>query len=128
MPDWFGPLVKLGASLTQVTVTETVAVEPPLSVYVKESLPQKFAAGLYVRLAPPFVIVTVAPFGPFVLVETVFGPPSRSVSFASTSMVVAEASSSTVFESLTATGGSSTGVTVTSTVAGLELDVPSPAL
>ena len=30
-------LTAVGASSTQVTVTETVAVEPPLSVYVKVS-------------------------------------------------------------------------------------------
>src|SRR5688572_29406498 len=34
---WLGPTVKLGASFTHVTVTVTVAVETPFSVYVNES-------------------------------------------------------------------------------------------
>ena len=45
------------------------------------------------------------------------GPPSVSVSFDSTSMVAAETSLATVAVSSTATGGSSTQVTVTATVA-----------
>ena len=47
----------------------------------------------------------------------VFGPPSMSVSLASTSMAVAGASSVRVAESLTATGRSSTQLTATETVA-----------
>jgi hypothetical protein len=40
-------LTGVGGSSTQVTVTDTVAVEPPLSVYVKVSgvALQKFASG-----------------------------------------------------------------------------------
>ena len=47
----------------------------------------------------------------------VMGPPSVSVSLASTSIAVAAASSRTVAESFTAVGGSSTQVTVIETVA-----------
>ena len=46
-----------------------------------------------------------------------FGPPSMSVSLPSTATAVAPASSTTVAGSFTATGGSSTQVTVTDTVA-----------
>jgi hypothetical protein len=35
-----------GGSSTHVTVTMTVAVDPPLSVYVNGSLPQKFVSGV----------------------------------------------------------------------------------
>ena len=48
---------------------------------------------------------------------TEIGPPSMSVSFASTSTAVAPESSPTVALSFTATGGSSAQVTVIDTVA-----------
>jgi hypothetical protein len=38
-------LTAVGGSSTHVTLTDTVAVEPPLSVYVKLSGPQKFGSG-----------------------------------------------------------------------------------
>ncbi len=57
------------------------------------------------------------PFVGCVTDATDLGPPSTSVSFASTSTSVAAASSATVLLSLTAVGGSSTHVTVTDTVA-----------
>ena len=57
------------------------------------------------------------PWAGLVFEAIVFGPPSMSVSLARTLIVVAEASSLTVFESLTATGLSSTQVTVIDTVA-----------
>ena len=66
---------------------------------------------------PPPVIATV-PWAPSVFEAIVFGPPSVSVSLASTSIAVAAASSvDGRRESLTATGASSTQVTVIETVA-----------
>ena len=65
---------------------------------------------------PPPVITTV-PFAGCVTDCDAFGPPSTSVSLASTSTAVGRESSATVAVSLTATGGSSTQVTVTDTVA-----------
>ena len=66
---------------------------------------------------PPPVITTV-PFVGWVTDWISFGPPSGSVSLARTLMPVAEESSTTVAESLTAVGGtSSLQVTVTETVA-----------
>ena len=62
-------------------------------------------------------MITTVPFAGSVTEPIVFGPPSGSVSFASTSTAVAVASSSTVAASFTAVGGSSTQVTVTETVA-----------
>ena len=61
--------------------------------------------------------MTTAPWVGWLTLAIVFGPPSLSVSLASTLTVVAAASSSTVFVSFTAVGGSSTQVTVTATVA-----------
>ena len=83
---------------------------------MKLSGPQKFAAGWYVSPVPPPVITTV-PFAGWVTESTDIGPPSMSVSFASTSIAVAPESSATVALSSTATGRSSTHVTVTDTVA-----------
>ena len=65
---------------------------------------------------PPPVITTV-PLAGWVAEMTVFGPPSGSVSLASTSIAVAPLSSATVAASSTAVGASSTQVTVTVTVA-----------
>ena len=56
------------------------------------------------RSAPELVIATW-PWEPLVFEAIVFGPPSGSVSLARTLIVVAAASSSRVFESLTAVGG-----------------------
>ena len=56
---------------------------------------------------PPPVIAT-APFAGWVTEATLFGPPSTSVSLASTSIALAPESSVTVAASLTAAGGSST--------------------
>jgi hypothetical protein len=89
-------------------VTDTVADEPPFSVYVKLSDPQKFAAGVYVNPLPPPVIATVPP-DPSVFAVIDFGPPSGSVSFANTSIAVAAASSVRVAASSTAVGGVSAG-------------------
>ena len=75
---------------------------------------------MYVRPAPPPVITTV-PFAGCVTAATALGPPSTSVSLARTSIPAAPPSSVTVAPSATATGGSSTQVTVTETVA---LDAP----
>ena len=58
------------------------------------------------------------PWAGWVTEAIVFGPPSGSVSLASTSIAVAPESSATVLVSLTAIGGLSTAqVTVTATVA-----------
>ena len=57
------------------------------------------------------------PWAGWVIESTAFGPPSMSVSLASTSIAVLPESSATVALSLTATGASSTGVTVIETVA-----------
>ena len=65
---------------------------------------------------PPPVITTV-PWAGWVTWVIVFGPPSRSVSLASTSIGFGPESPETVLESSTATGGSSTQLTVTATVA-----------
>jgi hypothetical protein len=65
---------------------------------------------------PPPVIVTV-PLAGWVTDVTLIGPPSGSVSLASTSMALAPESSVTVAASSTAVGSSSTQVTVTVTVA-----------
>ena len=62
-------------------------------------------------------MITTVPFVGWVTDATVFGPPSLSVSLASTSIAPAAESSPTVAASLTATGGSSEQVTVTVTVA-----------
>ena len=65
---------------------------------------------------PPPVIATV-PLAGWVTEATLFGPPSTSVSFASTLIALAPESSTTVAASSTATGASSAQVTVTDTVA-----------
>ncbi len=65
---------------------------------------------------PPPVITTV-PLAGWVIDAIEIGPPSTSVSLASTSTAVAAASSVTVALSPTATGGSSRQVTVIDTVA-----------
>ena len=57
------------------------------------------------------------PWAGWVAEAIVFGPPSVSVSLASTSIAVAPESSATVFVSLTAVGLSSAQFTVTATVA-----------
>ena len=57
------------------------------------------------------------PWAGWVTEVIVFGPPSGSVSLASTSIGFAPELPETVAVSLTATGGSSTQVTVTATVA-----------
>ena len=62
-------------------------------------------------------MITTVPFAGSEAELIVLGPPSTSVSLASTGTAVAAASSATVALSLTATGGSSTQVTVTDTVA-----------
>ncbi len=62
-------------------------------------------------------MITTAPFAGWVTDATDFGPPSVSVSFASTAIALAPASSPTIALSSTAVGGSSTHVTVTDTVA-----------
>ena len=62
-------------------------------------------------------MTTTVPLAGWVMEEMVFGPPSTSVSLASTLMAVALASSFTVALSVTATGVSSTQVTVMETVA-----------
>ena len=62
-------------------------------------------------------MITTVPFAGSDAEPIVFGPPSGSVSFASTSIALAPESSRTVALSLTAVGGSSTQVTVTETVA-----------
>ena len=61
--------------------------------------------------APPPVIAT-APWAAFVVAMTDLGPPSGSLSFASTSIPVAPESSATVAASSTAVGATSTGVVV----------------
>ena len=61
--------------------------------------------------------MTTVPFAGSVAESIVIGPPSGSVSFASTLIAVAAASSRTVAESATAVGASSTHVTVIETVA-----------
>src|ERR1700710_1526254 len=61
--------------------------------------------------------MTTDPFAGCVTEATAFGPPSTSVSLASTSTALTPESWATVFASLTATGGSSTHVTVIETVA-----------
>ena len=59
-------------------------------------------------------MITTAPLVGWVTEAMLMGPPSGSVSFDSTSMVVAEASLATVAVSSTATGGSSrTGLMAT---------------
>ncbi len=65
---------------------------------------------------PPPVITTV-PLAGWVTEATDFGPPSMSVSLASTSTAVAPRVLEHRPVSSTATGGSSTQVTVTETVA-----------
>jgi hypothetical protein len=62
-------------------------------------------------------VITTAPLAGCVTDWIEIAPPSTSVSFASTGMALAPESSFTSAESLTATGGSSTQVTVTATVA-----------
>ena len=62
-------------------------------------------------------MITTAPFAGCVTDWTDFGPPSLSVSLASTSTALEIESSATVALSLTATGGSSTQVTIIDTVA-----------
>ena len=54
--------------------------------------------------------MTTAPFAGWVTESMPFGPPSASVSFASTSTAAAAESSATVTASFTATGRSSDGV------------------
>jgi hypothetical protein len=61
--------------------------------------------------------MTTAPFAGWVTDWTSAGPPSTTVSLSSTSIAFAPESSFTVAESATATGGSSTQVTVAETVA-----------
>ncbi len=62
-------------------------------------------------------LLTTVPFAGCVTDATEIGPPSMSVSLASTLTVLAPESSPTVTMSFTATGGSSTHVTVIETVA-----------
>ena len=62
-------------------------------------------------------MITTVPFAGWVTESTVFGPPSGSVSFASTSIAVASASSATVATSSTASGSSAAQLTITETVA-----------
>ena len=61
--------------------------------------------------------MTTVPFAGCVTDCTSFGPPSTSVSLASTSTGAGPESSATIAASLTATGGSSEHVTVIDTVA-----------
>ena len=67
-------------------------------------------------------MITAEPLAGWVTDWTLFGPPSTSVSLASTSTGLGPESSPTVAESLTATGASSEQVTVT------ETDAVSPPL
>ena len=62
-------------------------------------------------------MITTVPFAGWITDAIDFGPPSGSVSLASTSIAVAAESSTTVALSLTAVGASATQVTVTETVA-----------
>ena len=62
-------------------------------------------------------MITTVPLAGSDTESIVLGPPSTSVSLASTSIALAPESSPTVALSLTAVGGSSTQVTVTDTVA-----------
>ena len=62
-------------------------------------------------------MITTAPFAGCVTDATDLGPPSVSVSLASTSIAPAPESSPTVALSSTAVGGSSVQLTVTDTVA-----------
>ena len=66
-------------------------------------------------MPPP--VITTAPLAGCVTDSMFFGPPSVSVSLASTSTAVAPESSSTLAESLTASGASSTHSMSTETVA-----------
>ena len=105
-------------SSTQVTVTETVAVSPPLTVYENVSgvAEQKFAFGVYVT---PVVVNDVVPFEavPTAMTTSVLSSGS-AVSFASTLNVDAPESSATVRASSFATAApSSTQVTMAETVA-----------
>ena len=68
------------------------------------------------RPLPPPVIATV-PWAGWVTEAIVFGPPSGSVSLASTSIGLGPSLPETVAKSSTAVGLSSTQVTVTATVA-----------
>src|ERR1700710_348016 len=87
-----------GGSSMHVTVTDTVATEPPFSVYVNVSgvvpggLLQEFAFGAYVRPVPPPVIATT-PLAGCVTEASDFGPPSMSVSLVSTAIALAPESS-----------------------------------
>ena len=62
-------------------------------------------------------MIAAVPWAGWVTEATAFGPPSMSVSLASTSIAVLPESSATVALSSTATGASSTAVTVIETVA-----------
>src|SRR4029078_1445658 len=77
----------VGASSTQVTVTRTVPIAPPLRVYVKLSVGvpslQESASGLYVRSAPALVMTTV-PWRGWVTEAIVLGAQSVRGYFAET--------------------------------------------
>jgi hypothetical protein len=70
--------------------------------------------GVYETSVP---LLTTVPFAGCVTDATEIGPPSMSVSLVSTVTLLAPESSPTVALLLTATGGSSTHVTVIETVA-----------
>jgi len=103
-----------GLSSTASTVTVTVALSPPLMVYVKLSVPLKSGSGTYLRVPSKFS--DTVPFVGCVKLTTAIGSPSISVSLSTTSMFTST-SSSVVAVSSTATGASLTSSTVTVTVA-----------
>src|SRR3989442_8591017 len=88
----------VGASLTAVTVTVTVAtfetaagVAESFTVYVKLSVPLKFRFGVYFTV--PSALIATVPFVPWVTLFTVsVSPTSGSVSLARTLMLTAVSS------------------------------------
>ena len=114
-----------GASFTAVTVTVTVAVSvsiPSLSVYLKLSVPLKFAAGVYCSW-PDGKVVTV-PFAGCVTLATLWLGPSTSVSLLRTEIVTGVSSVVDAVSS-PATGASFSASTETDTVV---VAVSSPSL
>ena len=108
--------MNVGVSFTDVTVTVTVAVDcvvPSVIVYVNESVPLKFAFGVYVQV--PVGAHEAVPNPGVVLLTIVSVGPSMSVSLPST-LSDTGLSSSVDIASLTAVGGSLTAEMLTLTV------------
>src|SRR5688572_27370332 len=103
-----------GSSFTGATLTVTVAVaskpRPSEIVYVKLSVPEKLASGVYVTVLSS-VLTTTVPCSPSVALVTVSVSPSASVSLATTS-VATGVSSSVAARSFSATGGVSSSTIV----------------